>query len=598
MAPARDLGAGMCAVDYGADAVYIGGPAFGARRAAANTVEDIARLAEYAHRFGVRVYVALNTLVFDDELADAERIAREVAAAGADALIVQDMAFRRMGIEGVAMHASTQTTNLSPGRVRFLGEAGFSRVILERGLSLDEIHAVRAATDAELEVFVHGAICVCYSGMCYMSRSLGARSGNRGECSQPCRLPYDLVDAGGKTLVTGKHLLSLRDLNLGGRLGELVDAGVTSFKIEGRLKDDNYVRNTVAHYRRALDEVIAARPGLRRASAGVSHFDFEPDPAKSFARGATEYYFDGRAAGAASFDTPKSFGEAVGRVVSTRRGGFEIELLPGVTLVPGDGLCFMAGGALRGTYVNGVEGARIVPASMEFVAPGVELFRNHDHRFAQALARSRVVRKIDATVRACVSLEGIELTVTDSEGVETTCTHRADFTEARDPQAAEASLRTQLAKGGDTIFRIAAVRVEAPGAMPFVPVSVANGVRREALEALERMRLEQYRRPSPSAENTAFPYPAQRLDATANVVNRLATDFYRDHGVAEIEPGHDLRTDFSGVCVLSTPYCIRREIGECLREDPSLCGELFLRRGREQFRLEFDCNRCVMNVIR
>ena len=297
LAPARDLRSARAAIDCGADAVYMGGPRFGARQAAGNSVADIAAVAEYARRFGVRVYVTLNTLLFDDELADAERIARQVVEAGADALIVQDMAYLEMELEGVELHASTQTFNASPEKAAFLADCGFSRVILERNLSLEEIRRIRAATDVELECFVHGAICVCYSGRCYMSRTMSPRSGNRGDCMQACRLPYDLLDAAGNVLMAGKHLLSVRDMDLSGRLGDLLDAGVTSFKIEGRLKDEAYVRNVVAWYRTRLDREIAARPGLVRASEGQSDPGFEPDLARTFSRGRTEYFFDGRRAG-------------------------------------------------------------------------------------------------------------------------------------------------------------------------------------------------------------------------------------------------------------------------------------------------------------
>ena len=318
LAPARDLRSARAAIDCGADAVYMGGPRFGARQAAGNSVADIAAVAEYARRFGVRVYVTLNTLLFDDELADAERIARQVVEAGADALIVQDMAYLEMELEGVELHASTQTFNASPEKAAFLADCGFSRVILERNLSLEEIRRIRAATDVELECFVHGAICVCYSGRCYMSRTMSPRSGNRGDCMQACRLPYDLLDAAGNVLMAGKHLLSVRDMDLSGRLGDLLDAGVTSFKIEGRLKDEAYVRNVVAWYRTRLDREIAARPGLVRASEGQSDPGFEPDLARTFSRGRTEYFFDGRRARVSTPDTPKAVGGLPGGAFRSR----------------------------------------------------------------------------------------------------------------------------------------------------------------------------------------------------------------------------------------------------------------------------------------
>ncbi|MDE7070138.1 MAG: U32 family peptidase, partial [Alistipes sp.] len=338
LAPARDFEAAVAAVDYGADALYMGGARFGARHAAGNSAETIARVAEYAHQYGVRVHATLNTLLYDDELEAAERQARELIAAGVDALIVQDQAFRRMNLP-VELHASTQMCNRTPEQARFLERCGYARVILERALSLDEIRAVRAACGVELECFVHGAICVGYSGRCFLSRSMSERSGNRGACSQPCRLPYDLKDAGGRTILGGRHLLSVRDLNLSARLGELIDAGISSFKIEGRLKDVGYIKNVVAHYRREIDRALLERPRLRRASDGESVPDFRPDPAKSFTRGESEYFFGGRRRGVASFDTPKAVGQPLGRVSQVGRGWFRLE--KPADLAPGDGLCFL-----------------------------------------------------------------------------------------------------------------------------------------------------------------------------------------------------------------------------------------------------------------
>ena len=338
LAPAKDYAAAAAAVDYGADAVYIGGARFGARQAAGNSAEEIARVVEYAHRFGVRVHATLNTLVWDDELEAAERQARSLIDAGVDALIVQDMALRRMDLP-VELHASTQVSNRTPEGARFLGEAGFARVILERNLTLEEIRAICAATAAEVECFVHGAVCVGYSGRCFLSRSMSARSGNRGACSQPCRLTWDLTDGKGRTWIAGKHLLSVRDMNLSQRIGDLLDAGVTSFKIEGRLKDLAYIRNVVAHYRRAVDEALALRPGLVRSSVGESVPDFTPDPSKSFTRGESDYFLDGKRAGVASFDTPKAVGERVGRVAGVSGGTFTLD--GAHDLAPGDGICFL-----------------------------------------------------------------------------------------------------------------------------------------------------------------------------------------------------------------------------------------------------------------
>ncbi len=592
LAPARDYRSAVAAVDYGADAVYIGGAKFGARQAAGNSTEEIARVAEYAHRYGVRVHATLNTLLWDDELEEAERQARALIDAGVDALIVQDMALRRMNLP-VELHASTQMCNRTAEGARFLAEAGFARVILERALSLEEIRAICAATTAEVECFVHGAICVGYSGRCFLSRSLSARSGNRGACSQPCRLPWDLTDGAGHTYMSGRHLLSVRDLNLSAHIGELLDAGVTSFKIEGRLKDTGYIRNVVAYYRRVVDEALAARPQLVRASVGVSVPDFEPDPSKSFTRGESEYFFAGRRAGVASFDTPKAVGEYVGRVV--RVEGRSFTLKGTAALSPGDGLCFRTGGALVGTNVNAVDGARITPNRMEGIVSGAEVYRNYDHRFNRLLEASRTRRVIPAAARVEVTDAGVTFRYVDCEGVAAEA-HRALTPErAKNPEANAAALRTQAARSGDTIFAVG--EVEVCGGEWFVPASLAAELRREGLERLAEARAA---RPIPHRilpENLAARYPSTRLTAEENVTNRLAEAFYRDHGVTEIERGLDLAPTTAGHTVMRSAYCIRREIGECLRERPRLRGELYLERGAQRYRLVFDCARCEMSLV-
>ncbi len=592
LAPAKDCASAMAAVDYGADAVYIGGARFGARRAAGNSADEIARAAEYAHRFGVRVHATLNTLLWDSELADAERQARELIAAGVDALIVQDMALRRMNLP-VELHASTQVSVRTPAMARFLGEAGFARVILERALSLEEIRAVCAATEAEVECFVHGAICVGYSGRCFLSRSLSERSGNRGACSQPCRLPWDLTDGAGRAVLKSKHLLSVRDLDLSERLGDLLDAGVASFKIEGRLKDTNYIRNVVAAYRRAVDEALAVRPALRRSSAGVSVPDFEPDPSKSFTRGESQYFFDGKCRGVASFDTPKAVGERIGRVARVEGRAFRLE--KPADLAPGDGICFVSDGELVGTNVNAADAGRIVPNRLEGIGPGTEIFRNYDHRFNKLLAASRTRRTIRVTAQVEVSADGVRLTYVDCEGARAEASRSAALDLARDPAANAASLRTQAAKSGDTIFAVGEVRVD--GAERFVPASLMAELRREGLERLLAARMQLPRPHRILPENPAARYPSETVAAEENVTNRLAEAFYRDHGVKRIEPPLELAPSCAGARVMRSAYCIRREIGECLREHPRLRGELYIERGAHRYRLEFDCQRCEMNLI-
>ncbi len=592
LAPAKDYASAVAAVDYGADAVYIGGARFGARQAAGNGAEEIARVVEYAHRYGVRIHATLNTLLWDTELADAEQQARELIAAGVDALIVQDMALRRMELP-VELHASTQVCNRTPEGAHFLGEVGFARVILERGLTLDQIRAITAATTAEVECFVHGAICVGFSGRCFLSRSMSERSGNRGACSQPCRLTYDLTDGNGRIYMAAKHLLSVQDLNLAAHIGEMLDAGVTSFKIEGRLKDLNYIKNVVAYYRRAIDAELAMRPELCRSSVGESIPDFTPDPSKSFTRGESTYFFAGKRAGVASFDTPKAVGEYMGRVVRMDRKGCYLDRP--TTLAAGDGICLVTPRAVVGTNVNAAEGRWVEPNRLEGITVGADLYRNSDRLFNLALERSRTRRVIAVRGVVTVSATGARITYTDCEGVTASAERQQSFEKAKQATANREALRVQLARTGDTIF---AVRdIEVVGDEWFVPASLAAELRREALATLLAKRAARLLPHRIMPENRMAKYPSKSLAAEENVTNRLSEEFYRDHGVEQIERGLDLATTTVGCRVMQSSYCIRREIGQCLRERPQLRGDLYLEHGAFRYRLDFDCVHCEMSVV-
>ncbi len=592
LAPAKDYISAVAAIDYGADAVYIGGARFGARQAAGNSIEEIARVVEYAHRYGVRVHATLNTLLWDDELVAAEQQARELIAVGIDALIVQDMALRRMDLP-VELHASTQVSTRTPEMARFLGEVGFSRVILERALSLDEIRAICAATSAEVECFVHGAICVGYSGRCFLSRSMSSRSGNRGACSQPCRLTWDLTDGKGNKYLIGKHLLSVRDLNLSDHLGELLDAGVSSFKIEGRLKDTGYIKNVVAHYRQALDKVLATRPHLVRASVGESLPDFTPNPIKSFTRGESNYFFEDKHAGVASFDTPKAIGERIGRVVQTSRQGFRLDAPH--TLTAGDGICFLTSTGLIGTNINRVKGDWIQPNRMGGITAGCTIYRNYDHRFNQILTRSRTRRVIPATAKVVATADGLRVEYIDCTGISATVERQISLDRAKNSEANACALQAQMARGGDTIFTVQEVMVI--GEEWFVPASLAAELRREGLERLLQARIAQPLEHQILPENHMAKYPTQQISAEENVTNRLAETFYREHGVQQIAPPLELAVSTVEHCVMHSAYCIRREIGQCLREHPTLHEPLYLERGNRRYRLKFDCTACEMQLI-
>lgn len=592
LAPAKDYEAAVAAVDYGADALYIGGSRFGARQAATNPVEEIARVVAYAHRFGVKVYATMNTLVWDSELAEAEREARALLDVGVDALIVQDMAYRRMGLES-ELHASTQVQVRTPEVAQFLSEAGFARVILERSLSLEEIRTICQTTTAEVECFVHGAICVGYSGRCFLSRSISTRSGNRGGCSQPCRLKWNLTDGKGRVYVADKHLLSVQDLSLKNRLGELLDAGVTSFKIEGRLKDTDYIKNVVAAYRRALDKALATRPRLQRASVGESPTSFQPDTAKSFTRGESTYFFDGKQRGVASFDTPKAVGEYLGKVAESSRRGWLIDTKK--ELAAGDGLCLMTPEGLYGTNINAVEGRRVLPNKMQPMAPGTAVYRNYDHRFQKLLAADRTRRTIAVEAAVRLTAEGITLHLTDCEGVRAEVRRMQPLDAAQNCAKNREAVCRQVVRSGETIFRVE--RVEVEGEEWFAPASLVAELRREGLERLleERLKRPAERRILP--ENPAARYPHTTLTAEENVTNRLAEAFYRDHGVERIVEPLELAPTTCGARVMQSAYCLRRELGECLKERPRLKGDLYLEAVGHRYRLEFDCKRCEMNLI-
>ena len=599
LAPAKELATAIDAIDCGADAVYIGAGKFGARHSATNPIEDIARVAEYAHLYGVKVYATLNTLLFDDELEEAREQALALIEAGVDALIVQDMAYWQMNLP-IPLHASTQTNCVTPEKVKFLEDMGFARAILERSLSKNEIAKIRKATHIELEAFVHGAICVSQSGRCFFSRSTSERSGNRGECSQPCRLEYDLCNDKGEIIIKSKHLLSVRDLDLSARLGEMLDLGISSFKIEGRLKDRTYVRNIVSLYRRLLDKEIAKRDDVERSSVGRSDIEFEPNASRTFTRGAGEYLFDGKRRGVASFDTPKAMGERVGKILRVDRRGVVLDCKH--DLATGDGVCFISNGALVGTNVVGIEGERIQLNRYDGVAVGVELFRNYNRLFSQAVERSRVKRTISVDLRLIFREDCIELVAIDETGIEQTVSVEYASEEVRDKAKGEEALRRQLSRSGDTMFEVRNIEIEN---IRFAPMSVVAGLRREALEKLEMGRLADYKFELHSASyidstnrwERRAQYPSKILTPQDNVTNHLAREFYTACGVEEIAEGLDCRATTEGEQVVISDYCIRREIGECLKERPRLKGELYLVRGTKRYRLCFDCKACQMRLI-
>ncbi|MDR0393900.1 MAG: U32 family peptidase [Tannerella sp.] len=597
LAPAKDLHCGMEAVRHGADAVYIGAPRFGARAAAGNSIDDIRALCDYAHLYDVRIYVALNTLLKDDELKDAERMIRQLYDAGADALIIQDMGITQLDIPPIPLHASTQTDNRTPEKVEFLHRAGFTQIVLARELSLDRIGAIaERVPDATLETFIHGALCVSYSGRCYLSAALCGRSANRGECAQYCRLPYTMVDAEGKTIVENKHLLSLKDLNLSDDLEALMRAGISSFKIEGRLKEVSYVKNVTAWYRKKLDGIFAKNPAFYRSSTGHSSFTFEPRPEKSFNRRFTSYFLHGRDADIASFDTPKSIGEPVGVVKELKGNSFTIAGLKPVH--NGDGLVFFnAQGELEGFRVNRSETNRLFPQKMPALKPKMPLFRNFDQDFENKLAGLSAERKIGVRMEWRDYPDGFGLTLTDETDARVTVARPFIKERAHKPQ--DDNIRAQLGKLGNTPFEATDIAVDMAEHY-FVPSSILNEMRREAVGKLLSVRRMRYRRRyvKSGVYDNDVKYPLQILHYTENISNRMAENFYKKHGVKTFEPAFETapRKD---VPLMYTKHCLRYNMGWCPvhhQNKSPYKAPFFLVHKDKRLRLEFDCGKCRMLV--
>jgi len=593
LAPAKNLACGIDAVNSGADAVYIGAERFSARVSAGNDIADIERLAAYAHKYRAKVYVALNTIMHEEELSRARLLVRRIWEAGADALIVQDMGLLEAGLPPIPLIASTQTHNTTPEKVLFLEKAGFKRVILARELSLEQIKAIRAKTSVELESFVHGALCVCYSGQCYLSCVLGGRSGNRGECAQPCRKVYTLKDASGEAIAVNKHLLSLRDLNLSRRLAHLAAAGVTSFKIEGRLKDRDYVRNIVSFYRRELDKVIEKK-GYARASIGKSFAGFEPNPAKTFNRGYTEYFIDGNPADVASPDTPKFVGEKLGPATDVKNGSFRLH--GAERLHPGDGISYFdKTGVLAGSLVNGVMDGRVRADNLKGMENGTLVYRNLDKDFMRALEREGAQRKFALRLEFADCDGGFLLKASDERGAAGEAKWRGVKAQAQKPEQALDTMRKQLSKLGETDFYLEALELKLSKPY-FLPVSALNDLRRDALAALEKAAaaLTSPREESKLVPND-YPYPVDKLDYTGNVLNSLAAAFYKRHGVKEIAMAAEGGADMAGKPLMTSKFCLRRQLGLCRKGKE--VEPLFMEDAEgHKFRLEFDCARCEMKL--
>jgi collagenase-like PrtC family protease len=602
LAPAKNVHFGIEAIKHGADAVYIGGPAFGARYGAGNDVGEIARLCEFAHRYRARVFVALNTILHDSELEGGRRLAWQAWDAGADALIVQDMGLLEVDLPPIQLHASTQTDIRSVDKARFLESAGFSQLVLARELTLNEVLNIASQTTVVLEYFVHGALCVAYSGQCYISHAHTGRSANRGECSQACRLPYTLVDDKGRTITENQHLLSMKDNNQTDNMLELARAGVSSFKIEGRLKDLSYVKNITAHYRKLLDEIIAEHPEFTRASSGRSTFTFTPQPDKTFNRGYTDYFANDRQDDIGAFDSPAFVGELIGEVAEIGDGWLMVNT--DQTFHNGDGVCFHdAHGEVAGMRINRVEGNKLFPAEMpEDLTEGATLFRNRDQEFERALEKESADRRVAVRALFAETTDGFALTLIDEDGVTVTVDRKngpkSEWQLAQNPEQALAKLKENLGKFGNTMFRAEALEVQL--AQPwFLPVGAINALRREAAEALLTARVASHPRPPRAlpAENPV-PYPQEELTYLGNVFNAKARAFYEKHGVKLIEDAYEAGNEKGMVSLMITRHCLRYSFNLCPKEVKHLKPDpMTLINGNEKLILKFDCKACEMHVV-
>jgi len=619
LAPARDADIGIEAVNHGADAVYIGGPSFGARAAASNEVADIARLVNHAHRYNARVFVTLNTILRDDELEPARQQIHRLCDAGVDALIIQDMGLLELDLPPIQLHASTQTDIRTPEKARFLQDVGLSQIVLARELDLAQIAAIRAATDPEpctLEFFVHGALCVAYSGQCYISHAHTGRSANRGDCSQACRLPYQVTDMEDRIVAHDKHVLSMKDNNQSDNLEALIDAGIRSFKIEGRYKDMGYVKNITAHYRTLLDELIERRPEFARASAGRTTFAFTPDPEQNFNREFTDYFVGGRKEDIGAFDTPKNPGILIGYVSKVGDKWVELQTdSPDIVLNNGDGLCYytlqkdLTGLAINRAEKQGVGVWRVFPkdpmANFKDLRAGTLVNRNRDMNWTRLLDKPSSERRIGVWLRLDETDAGFALTLTDEDG-NTAAVEAAHAKEvAKDAAKAEATLRERLGKLGTTPFAAMGIALELSQPW-FVPASFLNALRRDAVAALEAVRAAAYVCPERAMPvEPAAVYPEDTLNYLANVYNHKARDFYAKHGVKVIAAAYESHEETGEVSLMITKHCVRFSLSLCPKQAKGVTGvqgtvraaPLTLINGSEKLTLRFDCKACEMHVV-
>ena len=600
LAPAKDLLHGIAAINSGADAVYIGAPQFGARSNAHNSMEDVAALVQYAHLYHAQVFVVINTILYDNELETCRQMIWELYHIGVDALIIQDMAIMEMELPPIVLHASTQANNRDPKNIKFLADAGIKRVVLARELNLHQIKEISEATDVELEFFVTGALCVAFSGNCYMSVANGERSANRGSCAQNCRLPYNLIDGHGDTLIKNSHLLSIKDFDVTDQIPNLIEAGIVSFKIEGRLKDMVYVKNNVSFLRKKIDAFLEQNDQYTKASSGKCTFTFDSELNRTFNRGYTDYFVNERYQSIGSWESPKSKGQYIGKLIKTVGNSYEIE--NGHLLNNGDGLCFInENNEANGIYVNKAENGIIHPNVLKEIKDGTFIYRNNDAAFIKIVEREdSAVRKIGTTLHLTENETGFELIATDEDGYvsKVHLEHAKETT--KNNLSIEDNIKTQLAKTGFTPYTADKITIQFSENW-FLPISKVNEMRRTVYEQLTEIRLANYKREEHQIVKTNHPFPVDQLDFTYNVSNKLARKFYERHGVTEIEKAFELQWDPGKSRVMTTKYCIKYELEKCPKYHKDTLGvkvkePLVLKQGELEYKLKFNCKPCEMEI--
>ena len=602
LAPAKDLIGGMAAINSGADAVYIGAPQFGARSNANNSIEDVAALVQYAHLFNAQVFVVMNTILYDNELETCRSMIWELYEIGVDALIIQDMAIMEMDLPPIVLHASTQANNRDADKIKFLKDAGIKRVVLARELNLHQIKTIYDHADVELEFFVTGALCVSFSGNCYMSVANGERSANRGSCAQNCRLPYNLIDGNGETLIKNSHLLSIKDLDISEQIPNLIEAGIVSFKIEGRLKDVVYVKNNVSYLRQKLDSFLENEGSDKymKASSGTCTYTFDSSLNRTFNRGYTDYFVNERHSSIGSWESPKSKGQYIGKLIRTVGNAYEIE--NGEFLNNGDGLCFInENNEADGIYVNKAENGKIYPNVLKEIKDGTFIYRNNDAAFIKIVEREdSAVRKISTTLLLTENETGFELIATDEDGNVSIVNLEHAKEQTKTGESIEENIKTQLAKTGFTPYTANEINIMFSQNW-FLPISKINEMRRTVYDQLTEIRLKNYKREEHQLVKTSHPYPETKLDFMYNVSNKTARKFYERHGVTEIEKAFELQWDPGKSRVMTTKYCIKYELKKCPIHQKDIVGvkvkePLVLKQGELEYKLKFNCKPCEMEI--